>query len=96
MAAEWGNSISKAAWRASAAGVVPSRFFRRVPFGIPDASSGTCSSADAQCAIEHYDDARSVRDASERVGIVLHQQARKHAAAKRRVGIRCRTAARPF
>ena len=37
-------------------------------------------------AIEHHDDARSVCDASERVSIVLHQQARKHAAAKRRGG----------
>ncbi len=38
------------------------------------------------CAIEHHDDARSVRDAGERVSIVLHQHARKHAAPKRRGG----------
>ena len=37
-------------------------------------------------AIKHHDDARSVRDARERVSIVLHQQAGKRAAAKRRGG----------
>lgn len=38
------------------------------------------------CAIEHHDDARSVRDAGECVSIVLHQHARKHTAPKRRGG----------